>query len=120
MKVRVAFKFRIQKFQQPLTKHPALRNCLPFIEGQRKIRIISAGESTAVCSIAEIVAPEIDFPTIAEVGGRLLFCVAVANEIMSNGSHDRVSVFSGLPELNGIPNSGRMSHSVFFLLRFRI
>lgn len=120
----MAFKFRIQKFQQPLTKHPALRNCLPFIEGQRKIRIISARESTAVCSIAEIVAPEIDFPTIAEVGGRLLFCVAVANEIMSNGSHDRshnrVSVFGGLPELNGIPDSGRMSHSVFFLLRFRI
>ena len=26
----------------------------------------------------------------------------------------------GLPELNGIPDSGRMSHSVFFLLRFRI
>ena len=56
-----------------------------------------------MCGIAEIVAPEIDFPTIAEVGGRPLFCVAVANEIMSNGSHDRshnrVSVFGGLPEL---------------------
>ena len=120
----MVFKMRIQKFQQPLTKLSALNNRLPFIESQRKVRIISTGEPTAVCGIAEIVAPEIDFPTIAEVGCRLLFCVAVANEIMSNVGHDRshnrVSVFSGLPELNGIPDSGRMSHSVFFLLRFRI